>query len=123
MTDDEVIYVLPPETAQPSTKLSADKEHKYKATLSAASVDMRIGFWFTLILSSVNMLIVAVILLVSKSLSIDRKLFVGGIVELVVLSLQIMLCITRNDHRSLTIFVIVCTQLSAMGLGMCIRLE
>ena len=122
MTDDEVIYILPPETP-PATKLSADKEHKYKATLSAASVDMRIGFWFTLILSSVNMLIVAVILLVSKSLSMDRKLFIGGIVELVVLSLQIMLCMTRNDHRSLTIFVIVCTQLSAMGLGMCIRLE
>lgn len=122
MTDDEVIYVLPPAAADPP-KMSADREHKYKSTLSSASVDMRIAFWFTLILSCVNMMIVIIILIVSKSLSIDKKLFIGGIVELIVLSLQIMLCITRNDHRSLTIFVILCTQLSAMGLGMCIRLE
>lgn len=120
MSEDEVIHLLPP---SPPPPLSMDKEQKYKSTLSSASTDMRISFWFCLILSIVCQLITTIILIVSKSMSLERKLFIGGIVEIIVASLQIMLCITRNEHRSLSIFVIICTFISALGLGMTIRIE
>ena len=119
MSEDEVIHILP----QPPPPLTPDKEQKYRSTLSSASLDMRISFWFALLLSIVCQLIMTIILIVSKTMSLERKLFIGGIVEIVVLSLQMMLCITRNEHRSLSIFVIICTFISALGLGMTIRIE
>jgi len=126
MSDDEVIYVLPPAGQTPDNQkpmLGADKEQKYKTAFSSFSLSMRISFWFSLIVSIVCMTITTVILFISKSLSLERKLFLGGIVELILVSLQLMLCITRNEHRSLMIFTTLLGVFSGLGLGMAIKIE
>jgi lipopolysaccharide export LptBFGC system permease protein LptF len=119
LTDDEVVYVVetPPPLGAVATQ-NIDKQTKLERALASNSSRMEITFWVVLVLSIICMLLMLIVIIISTTLTMERKLLLGTIVGIVLFGIQIMLCVSRKEPHSLSIFTIICAFVSGLSLGM-----
>ncbi|MBX9636384.1 MAG: hypothetical protein K2Q45_02395 [Nitrosomonas sp.] len=116
--DEEQIYLVEDKPAVGQRNIN--KETLLRIGLAEESKLKLISFWVVLILSFICILIMTIVIFVSKTLSLERKLFLGLIIGIVMVGIQIMMCISRSEPHALSIFTIICAFTSGLTLGMSI---
>jgi uncharacterized membrane protein len=107
-----MIHVLPPE--------NVDKRTKLERKMDETSTSFQIGSWFVLLFSIICLIIIVLVLIMSNTLVLQRKLLLGSIIGIMILGSQIMLYISRKEPSSLIMFIIICMGVSAFALGTCV---
>lgn len=107
-----IVHVLPPE--------NVDKRTKLERKMDETSTSFQIGSWFVLLFSIICLIIIILVLIMSNTLALQRKLLLGSIIGIMILGSQIMVYISRKEPSSLLMFIIICVGVSAFALGTCV---
>jgi hypothetical protein len=91
-------------------------QHALLRQMRSVSKTISINGWLVFVLNCAALVILGVTLVLSKSLSNEKKIFLGTIVCVLVVSIQIVLCIARREANVLVIF----STFGAFASGICL---
>jgi hypothetical protein len=102
----------------PSAEVEIISAHKRE--LQKISKTITIIAVIGVVFSIISCCIIAGILLLSKTLNNDRKIFFGGILIVCDVGLLIVVCVAKSDPVALLLFTNLLTYVSALALGLSI---
>jgi uncharacterized membrane protein YjdF len=70
------------------------------------------------VMSFACMLILAMIIVFSSVLAKEKKIFIGTIMGVLLLGIQVVLCVSRKEPNTLIIFSIISSFVSGLCLGL-----
>ena len=75
----------------------------------------------SVVFAVVSLGVIGGIVFISTTMNPDRKIFFGTILVVAIIVLMIIVCVSRNDHRSLLVFSTLLSYVSAFTLGLSIN--
>lgn len=86
--------------------------------LRSTSRTISIGCMLVVVMSFACMLILAMIIVFSSVLAKEKKIFIGTIMGVLLLGIQVVLCVSRKEPNTLIIFSIISSFVSGLCLGL-----
>ncbi len=112
-----------PDLFKPSPPLSPPPEivSAHTRELKKSSKTITVVAIISVVFAVVSLGVIGGIIFISTTMNPDRKVFFGSILVVAIIVLIIIVCVSRNDHRSLLVFSTLLSYISAFTLGLSIN--
>jgi hypothetical protein len=106
-------------TTNPS--LTTELVSAHTRELKKSSKTISVVAIISVVFAVVSLGVIGGIIFISTTMNPDRKIFFGSILVVAIVVLMIIVCVSRNDHRSLLVFSTLLSYVSAFTLGLSIN--
>lgn len=93
----------------------------YTREMKKTSKTISVVAIISIVFAVVSLGVIGGIIFISTTMNPDRKVFFGCILVVAIIVFMIIVCVSRNDHRSLLIFSVILSYVSAFTLGLSIN--
>lgn len=102
----------------PPPPLGADTQHKLDKEMRKVGKGITINGYVGTVICIISTIITLAILLISSTLNQDRKMFLGGVLIVLMVGMQIVICLVRSDPTTLIFLTTISVAVSTFTAGL-----